>query len=128
MISVLIFYYFNTSEPQRYYFLFTFLTSFTATIPVISPVIIILPTLMLTNNWFWGFMLIALPQIVLYYVGDSFLVSDSAHPYLTGTFAIMGISAFGIGGIIKGPILLWLTMLVIDHIKQPFKRNGKISK
>jgi len=50
------------------------------------------------------------------------------HPNLTGTSAVMGLYLFGVGGVVKGPVLLWLTVILVDLLTQEWGGRGSLRK
>jgi len=49
---------------------------------------------------------------------DIYKKSIDVHPYVTGLSIVMGIYAFDVQGIIYGPILMCVTLIVIELVKK----------
>lgn len=49
---------------------------------------------------------------------DIYKKSIDIHPYLTGLSIVMGIYAFDVHGIIYGPLLMCITLIVIELVKK----------
>lgn len=108
----------------KFVFLFSIMSGVFTLVPVITPYLILIPgnILNLLDNEF------NIIKIVLfnvsYYLLINFTDSDiykrnvkKSDPYITGLSFVMGMYTFGLKGMIYGPVLLCVSITVIDIVK-----------
>jgi predicted PurR-regulated permease PerM len=108
----------------RFVFILSISSGIISLVPIINPCLILIPGNFLNfiDN---EFSLIKIIMLNLsYYILINFSVSDiykknvkKSDPYITGLSFVMGMYTFGFKGLIYGPVLLCVSITVIDLIK-----------
>ena len=101
----------------RYTYLLCFSAGLVSLFPVVSPYVVLIPAdliLFLTDSQFIKIFVMNLTYAMLLMKVDNNIYNKNveADPYLTGLSVVFGIYAFGVKGMIYGPMLLCVSMFV----------------
>ena len=105
-------------------YILTLLSGAVSIVPYISPWIMCLPACVLlyvSNGALPAFVFLAIYVMVIY-TSDHYIYkrSTNTHPYLLGLSVVMGVYAFGVLGVLIGPLLLCLSVIIYHIIPKTY--------
>ena len=112
----------------------SFITAFTAIFPVLSSWIVFIPAVFVLflqhdpNLMYYSIAMLC-SQVLLYFTDP--LIYDmipNSHPYITGMAVVLGISTFGLEGVLVGPLLIVFTITAYDVFHWSIKGPENLKK
>ena len=107
-------------------YLLTLLAGLISILPIISIWMLAIPPAFYIYYWEDNLLMAVLLFAIYFYISmavDSYIYAKrlNAHPYLLGMSVAFGLYSFGIEGVIYGPILLCITLTLVNIIRNPRK-------
>jgi predicted PurR-regulated permease PerM len=112
----------------RFVFVLSLLSGVITLFPIISPLVILVPANLLLvvngSNFMSNIVLLNASYCVLMTLIDNEIYKKNvrgSNPYVTGMSFVMGMYAFGLKGLIYGPVILCISLFMLEIIKTLIK-------